>query len=85
MSPHAKKIVWAMAGAVVVLFAAGWAFVDVTARRASFCPKCHYMQPYVDQWKASKHSGVECVKCHPSERRAMFGQFVKYVTGTYNP
>ncbi len=85
MSPRAKTMIWGLAAAVVVLFAAGWTFVDVTARRAAFCPKCHYMQPYVDQWKASNHSGVECVKCHPSERRAMFGQFVKYVTGTYNP
>lgn len=85
MNPKAKRRIIVALAVSALLFLAGWAFVDVTARRSSFCSKCHYMAPYVEQWKASKHSGVECVKCHPSERRTMFAQFIKYNTGTYNP
>lgn len=85
MSLKAKRRVIAGLGVCALFFLAGWAFVDVTARRSSFCSKCHYMAPFVEQWKASKHAGVECVKCHPSERRTMLAQFIKYHTGTYNP
>jgi hypothetical protein len=78
-----KKMGFIAAVALVVLCGATWLFVDVTARHSSFCDNCHYMKPYVDQWKSSSHSGVECVKCHPTQKSAMFGQFVKYVTHTY--
>lgn len=70
---------------VVFVCIAGWYFVDVAARGSSFCRNCHYMQPYVEQWKSSTHKDVACVNCHPTQRRAMFAQFVKYVTGTYSP
>jgi hypothetical protein len=85
MTPKSRRWTLALIAAVAVLFLAGWAFVDVTARKSSFCIKCHYMVPYVEQWKASKHAGVECVKCHPTNRRAMLAQFLKYNTGTYSP
>ena len=85
MTPRTRRWILSALAVFALLFLAGWAFVDVTARRSSFCSRCHYMTPYVEQWKASKHSGVECVKCHPSERRAMFAQFIKYNTGTYSP
>lgn len=68
-----------------LLLACLWFFVDVAARRSSFCDSCHYMAPYVKQWKASTHAQVACVQCHPTQRRAMFAQLVKYATGTYNP
>ncbi|MBI5360406.1 MAG: hypothetical protein HZA48_07465 [Planctomycetes bacterium] len=29
-----------------------------------FCGKCHYMTPYVDNWKTSSHKDVECANCH---------------------
>ncbi|MDD5545019.1 MAG: cytochrome c3 family protein, partial [Acidobacteriia bacterium] len=82
-----RRRIHVMVGAAVMglLFLSGWFFVDVMARRSSFCENCHYMQPYVAQWKASTHRNVACVQCHPTQRRAMFAQFVKNVTGTYNP
>lgn len=70
---------------IIALLLSGWFFVDVAARRSSFCSNCHYMQPYVEQWKVSTHKNVACVQCHPTTRQAMFSQFVKYVTGTYSP
>jgi hypothetical protein len=72
-------------GLVALVIGVSWFFVDVTARRSSFCSNCHYMTPYVEQWKASTHRNVACVQCHPAQRRQMFAQFVKYVTGTYDP
>ncbi len=85
MTPSRKRWAVLLAGAVVLLLAGGWFFVDVAARRSAFCGRCHYMTPYVDQWKASTHKGVDCVACHPTQRRAMFAQAVKYWTGTYQP
>lgn len=72
-------------GILALLTLSGWFFVDVTARRSSFCSNCHYMMPYVDQWKNSTHKNVACIQCHPTQRRAMFAQFVKNLTRTYNP
>lgn len=85
MTPRAKRILWIAAAAILVAVVGTWIFVDVAARRSSFCENCHYMQPFVDQWKASTHKNVACVKCHPTERTAMLAQFVKYVTKTYDP
>ena len=76
---------FALLGLTAIVVLSGWFFVDVTARRSSFCSNCHYMQPYVDQWRSSAHKNVACVQCHPTTRRAMFGQFIKNVTRTYNP
>ncbi|MEW6758747.1 MAG: hypothetical protein AB1347_11040 [Acidobacteriota bacterium] len=74
-----------LGGISLAVLLAGWLFVDVAARRSSFCDNCHYMAPYVEQWKASTHSQVDCVECHPTQRRDMFAQLVKYATGTYRP
>lgn len=32
--------------------------------RPSFCPTCHYMEPFYESWKASSHNDVSCVTCH---------------------
>ena len=85
MTPRSRRWTVTILALAAVIFVAGWVFVDVTARRSTFCIKCHYMVPYVEEWKASKHNGVECVKCHPTQRRAMLAQFLKYNTGTYSP
>ncbi len=79
-----KRLGLITGAALVVLCGSAWLFVDVTARHSSFCDNCHYMKPYVDQWKNSPHKSVECVKCHPTQKTAMFGQFVKYITHTYS-
>ena len=57
-----KLIKWFVLGTV--------AFVFITAlsaeftSRPSFCPTCHYMEPFYESWKVSSHRNVECVKCH---------------------
>ncbi|HYL82335.1 MAG TPA: NapC/NirT family cytochrome c, partial [Candidatus Acidoferrum sp.] len=55
------------------------------AQRSSFCATCHYMAPYVEQWKTSTHASVECVNCHPYGARAVAASTVRYVSGAYNP
>lgn len=32
--------------------------------RPSFCPTCHYMEPFYQSWRTSAHNKVDCVECH---------------------
>ncbi|MEW6720221.1 MAG: hypothetical protein AB1346_07215 [Thermodesulfobacteriota bacterium] len=49
------------------------------------CRACHYMDPYVDQWQASSHSNVTCIKCHSFSPVFITVTTLKYATGLYNP
>ena len=49
------------------------------------CRACHYMDPYVDQWKASAHANVTCIKCHSFSPIFITVTTLKYWTGLYNP
>ncbi|CUS77937.1 Class III cytochrome C family protein [Candidatus Kryptonium thompsonii] len=40
------------------------AFSAEFTSRPSFCPTCHYMEPFYESWKTSTHKDVTCVKCH---------------------
>jgi len=57
----------------------------VAAYFPNSCRACHYMDPYVDQWKASKHAGVTCIKCHSFSPVFITVTTLKYATGLYNP
>lgn len=32
--------------------------------RPSFCPTCHYMEPFYQSWRTSAHNRIDCVECH---------------------
>jgi len=57
-----------------------------------FCNSCHYMKPYVKNWKTSSHSDVACPKCHFSkhpvellkEKTHAMATTIRYVVGTYD-
>jgi hypothetical protein len=49
------------------------------------CRACHYMDPYVDQWQASSHANVTCIKCHSFSPVFITVTTLKYWTGLYNP
>ena len=49
------------------------------------CRACHYMDPYVDQWQASSHANVTCIKCHSFSPVFISVTTLKYWTGLYNP
>jgi nitrate/TMAO reductase-like tetraheme cytochrome c subunit len=71
-------------GLVVLLLAANFA-VSRMAQRSSFCQNCHYMAPYVEQWKSSSHAAVDCVQCHPYGTMAVAASTARYLSGAYNP
>ncbi len=49
------------------------------------CSSCHIMEPYINEWKTSVHSGVSCTTCH----KLGFNYFARVefetLTGMYNP
>ncbi|MDD5362191.1 MAG: cytochrome c3 family protein [Ignavibacteria bacterium] len=59
--------------------------------RPSFCPTCHYMEPFYQSWKTSSHNKVQCVQCHfePGLEGKIKGklnglvQIVSYVSTSY--
>jgi len=59
--------------------------------KPNFCSSCHYMEPYVEAWETSNHSGVTCTDCHfpPGFKSKIQGKLtaasmvVNYFTGVY--
>lgn len=59
--------------------------------RPSFCPTCHYMEPFYNSWKSSTHNNIQCVECHfePGLEGTIKGklnglvQIVNYVSTSY--
>ena len=50
-----------------------------------FCLSCHYMKPYYEQWQASTHKDVTCVRCHPINPGFITTTTVRYWLGAHNP
>src|SRR3989304_7695034 len=69
---------------VVLVLALNFA-VSRIAQRSSFCDTCHYMAPYVEQWKTSTHAAVDCVQCHPYGSVAVAASPTRHLSGAYNP
>ncbi|GAB4237777.1 MAG: hypothetical protein OHK0028_15120 [Deltaproteobacteria bacterium] len=79
-----RPAVLVAAVAVGLLVVVNGAFF-VAAYFPGSCRACHYMDPYVDQWKASGHAGVSCIKCHSFSPVFITVTTLKYATGLYNP
>ena len=79
--PAGRVVVAVVVGLLVVINGAFF----VTAYFPGSCRACHYMDPYVDQWKASAHAGVSCIKCHSFSPVFITVTTLKYWTGLYNP
>lgn len=77
-------------GSIILLLVLLWGGAELTSR-PNFCSSCHFMQPYVEDWKTSSHSDVTCTKCHfpPGFKSKVKGKFtaasmvVNYFTGVY--
>lgn len=75
----------AVGGVVVaVLIVVNGAFF-VSAYFPKSCVVCHYMDPFYEQWKTSKHAGVSCIKCHSFSPVFITVTTLKYWSGLYNP
>ncbi len=72
----------AVALGVLILF--NGAFF-VAAYFPKSCVVCHYMDPFYDQWKTSRHAGVSCIKCHSFSPLFITVTTLKYWTGLYHP
>ncbi len=79
---HARVLA-ALGGVLVVgLFGLNFAASRV-AQRSTFCESCHYMAPYVEQWRTSSHAKVDCVRCHPYRAGEVAASTVRYLSGAY--
>ncbi len=81
---HSRALAFTGGVIVVVLVLAG-AVLKYKMHQASFCTSCHYMEPYVRHWQASKHADVTCVKCHDYGVGRLTLSWFKYNSGTYAP
>lgn len=80
---HRPAVVVAAVVAGILVLVNGAFFV--AAYFPGACRACHYMDPYVDQWKASAHAGVSCIKCHSFSPVFISVTTLKYATGLYKP
>ena len=77
-------------GSIVLLLLLLYGAAELTSK-PNFCATCHFMEPYVEDWKTSSHSDVTCTKCHfpPGFKSKIKGKFtaasmvVNYFTGVY--
>jgi len=82
---RSRKPLLAIVGAVVgILILFNGAFF-VAAYFPKSCVVCHYMDPFYDQWKTSRHADVSCIKCHSFSPVFITVTTLKYWTGLYNP
>ncbi len=47
------------------------------------CLSCHIMEPYYENWKASRHNKVGCIDCHPYRPSTIVQSSVRYLTGAF--
>jgi nitrate/TMAO reductase-like tetraheme cytochrome c subunit len=59
----------------VVVVPLGFAVSMLATGTPGFCNSCHIMNPYYDNWKASAHTGINCLACH------LKPGFVNYMKG----
>jgi hypothetical protein len=45
---------------VLLLFAGAAEYTS----HSQFCSSCHYMKPFYQSWKESRHADIECSVCH---------------------
>ncbi|MGB7295473.1 MAG: NapC/NirT family cytochrome c [Candidatus Aminicenantales bacterium] len=84
-----KRRLIALGGVVFVLLLFAGA-AEYTSH-SKFCSSCHYMKPFYQSWKESRHADIECSACHyPPGIRSFFrvkleglNQVLRYWTKLY--
>ncbi|MDI6809272.1 MAG: hypothetical protein QME66_09865 [Candidatus Eisenbacteria bacterium] len=77
-----NKAFWVFAAMIVL--AVGLSYSARRTRESTFCGNCHYMVPYIKQWRTSSHRMVECTRCHDYPLSRLLISSLKYATKTYN-
>jgi hypothetical protein len=80
-----RKVLTRILIVFVVLLVAFNGLFFVSAYYPKSCIVCHYMDPFYDQWKTSRHSGVNCLECHDFKPLFITVTTIKYLTNLYNP
>lgn len=80
-----KRPLSVLCGIVLGLFVLVNGAFFVSSYFPKSCVVCHYMDPFYDQWKTSKHAKVSCIKCHSFSPVFITVTTLKYWTGLYNP
>ncbi len=80
-----RKPLTAIGGVVIVFLVVINGAFFVAAYFPKSCVVCHYMDPFYDQWKTSRHSDVSCIKCHSFSPVFITVTTLKYWTGLYHP
>ncbi len=84
------KILLFTFGSIVLLLFLLYGAAELTSK-PNFCSSCHFMEPYVENWKTSTHADVTCTDCHfpPGLKSKIKGKLtaasmvVNYFTGVY--
>ena len=78
-----KRLLFTLAIVIVL----GYLGVNLLAYSLTYKPEaclvCHIMKPFYDNWKASGHSKVSCVDCHPYRPSTIIFSTVRYLSGNY--
>ncbi len=80
-----KKTLTKVVIVLAIFFIAFNGLFFVSAYYPKSCIVCHYMDPFYDQWKTSKHAGVNCLECHDFKPLFITVTTIKYFTNLYNP
>lgn len=81
-----RPVMWTVTAGLAVVLAIASTVLHFSLRSPGFCGVCHYMQPYVEQWRTSSHNEIGCYKCHPGYGVGVFTvSALKYATGLHNP
>ena len=78
-----KRLLFTLAIVVVL----GYIGINLLAYSLTYKPEaclvCHIMKPFYDNWKASGHSKVSCVDCHPYRPSTIIFSTARYLSGAY--
>ncbi len=79
------KVVTAVAGIVFLAWFLANSIFLAFSGSSKTCTYCHIMQPSVNEWKSSVHSGVKCTTCHDLGFNYFTRLEFQTLTGMYNP
>jgi hypothetical protein len=80
-----RRLLLGIFGVLLAIFIVINGAFFVSAYFPKSCVVCHYMDPFYDQWKTSRHADVTCIECHSFSPVFITVTTIKYWTGLYNP
>jgi hypothetical protein len=70
-----------------IIIVVGYIGANIVAYSLTYKPEacltCHIMEPYYQNWKASRHNKVGCIDCHPYRPSTIVMSSIRYLSGAY--